>query len=94
MEDSFTTHLHTITSLPASSGLQMVTTLLLALLKCSDFVIDLDGLIHSTSQTVDPFSAFHGVTMAQLSLELVETVKSFSAISLTEPFNGLILKQS
>ena len=73
MEDSSTTHLHTITLSPALSGLQMGITLPLALLRCSDFVTDLDGPIHSTNQTVDLSSTFLGVTMAQLSLELVES---------------------
>lgn len=46
-------HHHMIMLLLVSNGLQMVTILLLAVLKCLDFVINLDGHILSINHKVD-----------------------------------------
>ena len=53
MAVSFTAHQHTIMSLQASSGHQMVITLLLALLRCFVFAISQAGLIRSTNLPLD-----------------------------------------
>jgi hypothetical protein len=91
--DNFTIHPHMITLSQASSGHLMEIISQLALSRCSDFAIDLDGLTPSTSQSVDPFSASHGAMMVPLFLELVEMDKSYSAKSSIEHFPGLTLKQ-
>lgn len=53
MEDNCTAVLLMIMSLQALSGLQMEISSQLDLLKCSDYVTDLDGPTVSISQTVD-----------------------------------------
>lgn len=55
MEDNSITHLHTTMLSLASSGHQMVTTLLSDLLKCSDSVTNLDGLTPLINHRAAPF---------------------------------------
>lgn len=93
MEDNFTILLHMITSLQASNGPQMETILLLAHLRCWDFVIELDGLTHLISLNVAQFWIYHGVMMEQLLLVLEEMDKLYLEILLIEIYNGLTLKQ-
>jgi len=92
MVANYTIPLPMIMSSQALSGRQMEITSLLAHLRCSDYVISLDGLIHSISRSVALFSVFPGVMMEQFVQVLVETVMSLLDQLLIDSFHGHILK--
>jgi hypothetical protein len=92
MDANYTIPLPTIMSSQALSGHRMEIISQLAPLRCLDSVINLDGLTHSISHFVAPFSAFLGAMMELSVQELVEMAMSFLDQLLIDNYLGHISK--